>query len=247
MTSLRTVISDDVRVIMCVAFDQRAPVSEINQFKACLLECEHILHAVELTGSFDLMVEAKVASLAEYNARMEGLRTTVAHLIDRFEANFICRRFVRDSGTDHAVWVPCKDGKVRIDHELIDKVVAEGDYMRLHCGKESHLVHMTMHAMRDTLGEDFVLLHRSFLSRRDFVSRLIHRDNKWIARLKDGMQVMIAKSHVVEVMDKLHINPAKIHADSSKPEDAVEQLSESSSKSQGNDQDRPLIMSLPSS
>lgn len=231
VTSLRTVVSDDVRVIMCVAFDHRAPAVEVERLKTFLLKWEHVLHAVELTGSFDLMVEAKVASLAEYNARLEVLRAAVGHLIARYEANFICRRFVRDSGTEHAIWVPCPDGKVRIHHSLIDKVVAEGDYMCLHCAGTRYLVHMTMHALCDTLGEDFVLLNRSLLIRRDFISRLIHQGNKWIARLHDGSHEMIAKSHVVEVMNKLQINPAKNHSSPSKLEDLVEQPIPAPSKS----------------
>jgi DNA-binding LytR/AlgR family response regulator len=241
------VVSDDVRVIMCVAFDHRAPAAEVDQFKDCLLNCSYVLHAVELTGSFDLMVEAKVASLAEYNERMEGLKAAVSHLVSRYEANFICRRFVRDSGQDHAIWVPCQDGKVRVDHDRIDKVVAEGDYMRLHCGDVSHLVHMTMHALRDVLGEEFVLLHRSVLTRCDFIDRLIHRDNKWNARLKDGSQVMIAKSHVVEVMERLHIASSKTQSDSSNGDQVVEQSAQEPSKSTSNVQDRPLVMPQPSS
>lgn len=245
MTSLRAVVPDDVRVIMCLAFDHRAPPSEVARFKHCLLECEHVLHVVELTGAFDLMAEAKVANLAEYDERMGVLKSTVAHLIARYEANFICRRFVRQASKEKAIWVPCHDGKVRIDYRLIDKVVADGDYMRVHCGRESHLVHMTMHAMSDTLGEDFVLFHRSLLIRCDFIDRLIHRDSKWSARLRDQTSVNIAKSHVSEVMRRLHAYPANINSNSSKNDDVVEHSSRDPSKNPSDDKYHPLEMSLP--
>lgn len=245
MTSLRAVTSDDVRVIMCLAFDHRASPSEVARFKDCLLQCEHVVHVVELTGAFDLMAEAKVASLAEYDERMGSLKTTVGHLIARYESNFICRRFVRHAGKEQAIWVPCHDGKFRIDHRLIDKVVAEGDYMRVHCAGESHLVHMTMHAMSDTLGEDFVLFNRSLLIRCDFIDRVTHRDSKWIARLSDQSQAIIAKSHVAEVMRRLHAYPAKNQSNSSKNEEVVEDTSLDPSKSPGNDQLRHLSMSSP--
>lgn len=245
MTSLRAVVSDDVRVIMCLAFAHHAPVSEIEQFKGCLLECERVLHAVELTGSFDLMVEVRVASLAEYNERMEVLKSAIGHLIARYEANFICRRFVRAAGKEHAIWVPCEDGKLRIDHALIDKVAADGDYMRLHCAGARHLVHMTMHAMRDSLGEDFVLINRSLLVRREFITRLIHRNNKWIARLEDGSQAMIAKSHVAEIMAHLNIALATRQSSSSKEKDVIELFSQMSSKRSRNDRQDNLAMLLP--
>lgn len=246
MTSLRAVVSEDVRVIMCLAFTHHAPVSELDQFKSCLLECERVLHAVELTGSFDLMVEVKVASLAEYNERMEILKSAVGHLIARYEANFICRRFVRAAGKEHAIWVPCQNGKVRIDHALIDKVVADGDYMRLHCAEACHLIHMTMHAIRDSLGEDFVQVNRSVLIRRQFITRLVHRNNRWIARLEDGSQAIIAKSHVAEIMSHLNIALATRQSSSSKEKDLIEQLSEASSKRSGNDRQDSLAMLLPS-
>lgn len=245
MTSLRAVVSDEVRVIMCVAFDQRAPVAEIDRFKKCLLDCEQVLHAVESTGTFDLMVEVRVASLAEYNERLGVLRATVGHLIARSEANFICRRFVQHARHDEAIWVPCQDGKLRVDHGLIDKVTAEGDYMRLHCGKTSHLIHMTMHAISEALGEDFVLVHRSMLIRRNFIDRLLHRNFKWIARLNDGSQVKIAKSHVAEVMSRLHIASAKIQEGSSNREEVIESSRPAPSKSTGEVDQRKSMMSLP--
>lgn len=244
--SLQAVVSDDVRVIICLAFDDDAPPLEIARLKSCLLECEHVLHAVEIVGAFDLMVDASFASLLEYNERMGVAKAAAAQLIARYEANFICRRFVRHADKDHAIWVRCEHGKVRIDYKLIDKIVAEGDYMRLHCGAASYLVHMTMHAMCESLGGDFVLVHRSLLVHRDFIDQLIHRDSKWIARLKDGEHVIIAKAHVADVMASLHVAPAKIHSSSSKDEELVEQSPLVPSKRPGDDRKRQVAKLLPS-
>lgn len=246
MTSLRAVVADDLRVIVCLAFDHHAPEAEVTKFKGCLIECEHVLHAVEATGAFDLIIEARVASLADYNERLGILKTAVGHLLKRYEANFVCRRFVQEDGEDKAIWVPCEAGKARVDYKAIDMVSAEGDYMRVHCAGTCHLVHMTMHTMAAKLGEGFVLVHRSKLIRCDFIDRLLHRGHKWIARLKDGSHVAIAKSHVGDVMGKLNIVPAKIEAVSSKDEAVIEKSVSDPSKSTSDVQQRELVMSPPS-
>lgn len=222
MSPLRAVVPDDLRVIICLTFDQHAPEAEVTRFKDCLIECGQVIHAVELTGTFDLLIEASVASLAEYNERIGILKTAAGHLIDRYEANFISRRFVRLAGEDKSIWVPGEAGKLRIDCKRIDMVSADGDYMRVHCAGTCHLVHMTMHAMSDILSEDFVLVSRSVLIRCDFIDELLHRDHKWIAQLRDGSHVSIAKSHIVEVMAKLRIRSPRIEAVSSKDETGIE-------------------------
>ena len=61
------------------------------------------------------------------------------------------------------------EGMVRIDCAKIDKVTAEGDYMRIHSAGQSWMVHSTMGSLSDCLDENFVRLHRSILVRRDFI------------------------------------------------------------------------------
>jgi two-component system response regulator AlgR len=108
------------------------------------------------------------------------------------------------------LWVPCKDGKRRVEIDAIDKVTAEGDYMRIHSGYKSWMVHMTMRQLAEHLGEhEFVYVHRSMLVRCAFIDRLVHEGRHWLARLRDGSVQRIAKSHVVEVLKRLRVDPAK--------------------------------------
>ena len=141
--------------------------------------------------------------------------------------------------------MPCEAGNVRVVYNFIDMVTEEGDYMRVHCAGTCHLVHMTMHTMAAKLGEDFVLVHRSKLIRCDFIERLLHRGHKWVARLKDGSHVPIAKSHVAEVMGKLNIVPAKIEAVSSKDEAVIEKSISDPSKSTSEGEQQEIVVSLP--
>lgn len=217
-TTVRSIVSDDLRVIMCLAFDRRAPTDQISAFKKALIECPMVVHSVEVTGTFDFMIEAALPDIATYNEKLEAIRETLARLVSCYEANFVWKRFVRSPAKEeHALWVPCHDGLRRIDCCRIDKVTAEGDYMRVHSGGESWLVHTTMRNMLAKLGEhDFVHVHRSTVVRCDFIERLIHEGCHWTARLNDGTLERIAKSHVASVLGTLRIDLAKPRGGSSK-------------------------------
>jgi two-component system response regulator AlgR len=87
----------------------------------------------------------------------------------------------------------------------VDKIVAEGDYARVHSGADSWLVHATMHALLERLSsKQFIQLHRSIIVRRDFIERLVHEGRHWIARLRDGTSERVAKSHAVETLEMTH-------------------------------------------
>ena len=99
------------------------------------------------------------------------------------------------------MWVPCVGGRKRIEIGMIDKVVAEGDYMRLYIQGWHCLIHSTIHALKEQLDARYIQLHRSSIVRIDFIERLLHRDRRWVARLRDGSHQPVAKSHVSEVLD----------------------------------------------
>ena len=94
-----------------------------------------------------------------------------------------------------------KDGRKRVDSRLINKVFAEGDYMRVYVADWSCLVHQTMDRLYEQLKDaGFLKLHRSWLIRIDFIERLIHEEHRWAAKLLDGTHVGVAKSHIKDVL-----------------------------------------------
>lgn len=167
--SVRTIEPNDLRVLLCFAFDHRAKPSEIAAFKSSLIKSETVLHSVEVSGTFDFICEERLPSLRAYHRRYSELAPDVARLAERFEACFVCKRFVRSERSHvEAFWVSCHDGKRRIAVEQIDAIHADGDYVRLRCGSESLLHDSTMKAMIAALdGDDFVRLHRSIIVRLD--------------------------------------------------------------------------------
>lgn len=220
--SVRTIEPNDLRVLLCFAFDHRAKPSEIAAFKSSLIKSETVLHSVEVSGTFDFICEERLPSLRAYHRRYSELAPDVARLAERFEACFVCKRFVRSERSHvEAFWVSCHDGKRRIAVEQIDAIHADGDYVRLRCGSESLLHDSTMKAMIAALdGDDFVRLHRSIIVRLDKIDRLFHYDNGWTVRLENGTEERIAKSRVVSVLRAIRANSSTEEGPSSIDDEA---------------------------
>ena len=214
MTLVEAAPSDEMRVILCLKFDRRAPFDTVAKFKQGLLDCACVVHSVESSGAFDFMIEAAVRDFAAYHALLDDFAVELATLIERQEASFVCRRFVRTADRSQSVWVPCRDGRRRVDCMTIDLVRAEGDYVRLHCGAQNWLLHDTMHHLRELLDPDtFLTLHRSTIANVDFIKRLVHRGNHWVAILGDDREQRIAKSHAATILAALRTGSSTSDAD----------------------------------
>jgi two-component system response regulator AlgR len=98
-------------------------------------------------------------------------------------------------------WVPDHSGLVRIAASDIQRITAERDYMRLHVGTRSWLIHRTIAKLEQDLDPAlFLRVHRSVILRRDTITGL-YRDEggHWTARLSDGAEQRIGRSYVDEV------------------------------------------------
>jgi two-component system response regulator AlgR len=92
-------------------------------------------------------------------------------------------------------WASDRTGLVRIAARDIDRISAERDYMRLHVGARSWLIHHSMAALEDQLDPvQFVRLHRSSIVRRDFISGFSRNaSGRWIARLADHTEQSVGR------------------------------------------------------
>jgi two-component system response regulator AlgR len=98
-------------------------------------------------------------------------------------------------------WVSDQHGLVRVAVQDIERITAERDYMRLHVGRRSWLIYRTIGRLEEELDpEMFIRVHRSVILRRDTICGLT-RDpaGYWSARLSDGDEVRIGRSHIDEV------------------------------------------------
>jgi two-component system response regulator AlgR len=98
-------------------------------------------------------------------------------------------------------WVPELHGLVRIGADQIDRISAERDYMRLHVGPRSWLIHRTIGKLEEELDpEKFVRVHRSVILRRDIIVGFTRDEGgHWNARVADGGEQRIGRSYADNV------------------------------------------------
>ena len=98
-------------------------------------------------------------------------------------------------------WASDLSGLVRIAARDVDRVSAERDYMRLHVGRRSWLIHHSMNALEEGLdAELFVRLHRSAIVRKDFIAGFTRNSSgRWIARLADGTEQPVGRLYTDQV------------------------------------------------
>ena len=94
-------------------------------------------------------------------------------------------------------WVPYRSEVIRIAAIDIDRIEAERDYMRLHVGTRSFLLHQTISTLEQRLDPArFIRLHRSVMVRRDLITKLRHDGlGNWYAVLADS-EIRVGRSYL---------------------------------------------------
>jgi two-component system response regulator AlgR len=95
-------------------------------------------------------------------------------------------------------WVPQRSEVIRVAAVDIERIEAERDYMRLHIGARSFLLHQTISALEQRLDPArFIRLHRSTIVRRDWIAKLRHDGlGTWFAVLGNAQEVRIGRSYL---------------------------------------------------
>jgi hypothetical protein len=196
---------DELRIILCLEFAPHATPEDVAALKAAVINSTNTLHSVEVTGDFDFITEIAAPDLPWFYRWWQTLAALVALVVTRCEKSFVCKRFIRRPKDEHALWVRHGDEMKRIEHSLVDKIVAEGDYARVYSQGQSWLLHATMHSLFEQLSaKQFVQLHRSVIVRQGFIERLSRDGHHWVARLRDGTSYRVARSHVNQTLEMTH-------------------------------------------
>jgi two-component system, LytTR family, response regulator AlgR len=95
-------------------------------------------------------------------------------------------------------WVPHRSEIIRVPAGDIDLIEAERDYMRLHVGPRSFLLHETISGLERKLDPaEFVRLHRSTIVRRDRIAGFRHNAaGAWEAQLRDGRWLRVGRTYL---------------------------------------------------
>lgn len=98
-------------------------------------------------------------------------------------------------------WVSHRSELIRIAAHDIEHIEAERDYMRLHVGERSYLLHQTISALEERLDPaQFQRIHRSHIVRLDRISGLRHEGGGvWHVIFADGESMRIGRKYLSDV------------------------------------------------
>jgi len=93
---------------------------------------------------------------------------------------------------------------VFVEIRQVDWVEAEGNYVRLHVGDESHLIRATMHAVEARLGSQFVRIHRSRIANMERVQKLrVASNGEYEVVLRSGRALRVSRLYRDKVQEHL--------------------------------------------
>lgn len=100
-------------------------------------------------------------------------------------------------------WVPNRGEILRLPASAIDLIEAERDYMRLHAGSRSYLLHETITALEKALDPaDFIRIHRSAIVARRCIAGLRHDGaGNWEVVLEGRGGMRVGRSYAARVRD----------------------------------------------
>jgi two-component system response regulator AlgR len=174
------------------------------------LEGQVKVPAVVFVTAFDqFAVAAFDAAAVDYLLKPvapERLEKAVARVADRLrhaadEPRVEAARSAAGARYAREFWVPNRGEVTRVAVDDIDRIEAERDYMRLHAGNRSWLIHETIGALEARLDPaEFLRVHRSAIVRRDRIVRLAHDgQGNWTAELSGGQTLRIGRTYLSSV------------------------------------------------
>jgi DNA-binding LytR/AlgR family response regulator len=103
-------------------------------------------------------------------------------------------------------WVQNRGEMLRIDANQVDLIEAERDYMRLHLGPRSWLIHQTIKELEARMDPArFIRIHRSKMVRRNGITGLKHHgDGAWSVDLGESGVHRIGRTYLHDVKAIMH-------------------------------------------
>jgi two-component system response regulator AlgR len=158
--------------------------------------------AVIFTTAFDqFAVAAFDVAAVDYLLKpvaQDRLERAIARLRSRIAETGTASRGAADGKAwTQEFWVPHRAEIIRIAARDIELIEAERDYMRLHVGPRSYLLHETITELERRLDPAaFVRLHRSTIVRRDCVAGFKYDGGRWMAELGNGNTLRVGRTYL---------------------------------------------------
>lgn len=190
-------------VFLDIAMPGRTGIAVAREIAAIAQNAGGTPPAIIFVTAFEgFAVEAFDLSATDYLLKPvapDRLERAIGRVIDRRRTYAVPPQPAADVASEF--WVPHRSELIRIAACDIDRIDAERDYMRLHVGERSYLLHETITTLENRLDPAlFIRLHRSVIVRKDRIARLAHdKAGAWHAELVNGDHARIGRTHLPTV------------------------------------------------
>jgi two-component system, LytTR family, response regulator len=183
-------------IIFVTAFDHFA----VRAFAASVVD--YLLKPVEQQRLLQALERARTRCEGrDARARIAELR----EIVDNLRAD--SRRTDRGA-YETELWIREGDARVRIPVEMIERLEADGDYVRLHIGQRVRLMRARLGDLAERLDPDyFVRIHRSEIVRHDLVAAIRRCESgRAFAVLSGGREIPISRRYLSQIGRALRLS-----------------------------------------
>jgi DNA-binding LytR/AlgR family response regulator len=180
-------------IVFVTAFDHFA----VKAFALSVVD--YLLKPVERGRLIEALERARVRrELRDAQARIRELR----EIVDNLRTD---RRGGAQQRYETELWIREGDARVRVPVEMIERLEADGDYVRLHVGQRVRLMRARLGDLAGRLDpEKFVRVHRSEIVRHDLIAAIRrHESGRTFAVLSGGREVPVSRRYVSNVAHAL--------------------------------------------
>jgi DNA-binding LytR/AlgR family response regulator len=175
---------------------------------------DHFAVQAFATGGVDYLLkpveqERLKAALERARVRLElrDARAHVAELRSLVNALRQGRRTQQERRYESELWVREGDARVRVPVVQVERIEADGDYVRLHVGQRVRLLRAKLGELAEQLDPRlFIRVHRSEIVRHDLVAAIRRQDSgRAVAVMSGGREIPISKRYLAHVVRALRL------------------------------------------
>ncbi len=181
-------------IVFVTAFDHFA----VKAFAVSVVD--YLLKPVERHRLLEALERARIRrELRDAQARVQELREIIDSLRTERRGGGAQKKYETE------LWIREGDARVRIPVEMIERLEADGDYVRLHVGQRVRLMRARLGDLADRLDPaHFVRIHRSEIVRHDLIAAIRRQDSgRTFAVLAGGREVPVSRRYVARIAQTL--------------------------------------------
>jgi DNA-binding LytR/AlgR family response regulator len=163
---------------------------------------DYLLKPVERSRLHEALERARVRrELRDAQARVQELREIIDSLRAERRGPGAQKRY------ESELWIREGDARVRIPVQMIERLEADGDYVRLHVGQRVRLMRARLGDLAERLDPaQFVRIHRSEIVRHDLIAAIRRQDSgRTFAVLAGGREVPVSRRYVTRIAETLRV------------------------------------------